>query len=189
MIFLWFYHSSNKEMMMLKEILIGAVILLSSPVLAQDKAASASATAPMNISDPAEFANMAAVSNMFEIQSSMLASDQSENDDVMAFAQQMISDHEKAAQDMMAAAKAQDVTPPSTLDQKHSAMLEELQGLKGSDFDSAYISAQADAHDEAVSLFGGYIANGPSGALKDFATQTLPTLEMHQKKVHGLAGK
>jgi putative membrane protein len=143
----------------------------------------------MNISDPAEFANLAAVSNMFEIQSSLRAPDLTETAEVLTFAQQMIADHGKAAEDMMAAATAEDVTPPSGLDASHSAKLEALQGLTGAEFDAAYVSAQVAAHDEAVSLFEGYVANGPSGALQAFATKTLPTLQMHQENVHGLAGK
>jgi putative membrane protein len=149
-------------------------------------AATAAATA---VSDPAEFATKAAIGNMFELQSSALAQDNTQNVDVLAFAQQMTTDHSKAAQDMMTAATTEKVTPPTELDETHQAQLDALENADGDAFDAAYIDAQVKAHDEAVALFEGYASGGPDGALKDFATRTLPTLKMHQEHIHTLAGK
>ena len=56
----------------------------------------------------------------------------------------------------------------------------------GADFDKLYVQMQTDAHVDAVGLFSGYAAGGAAGALKDFATQTLPTLKMHYEHVLAL---
>ena len=126
---------------------------------------------------------------MFELQSSALAQDTAQNADVLAFAQQMTTDHSEAAQDMMTAATTEKVTPPTELDEAHQAQLDALEDADGDAFDAAYIDAQVKAHVEAVTLFEAYASGGPNGALKDFATKTLPTLKMHQEHIHTLAGK
>jgi putative membrane protein len=176
--------------MLLKSVLLSTALLLAVPAFAQEAAPTpATASAAMTVTDPAQFAAMAGSSNTFEIESSTLAKETSQNQEVIAFADQMIADHTKAAQEMMAAAEADGVTPPADLDEKHQAMMDSLDGLEEAEFDQAYIAAQVQAHDEAVALFESYSTNGPEGALKEFATKTLPTLKMHQEHVHGLAGQ
>lgn len=143
--------------------------------------------APQTTNDPATFTTMAAVGDLFEIQSSQLALERSQNGDVQAFAQQMIEDHGAASQSLTQAAAEEGWEAPSELDERHQAMLESLASQEGQAFDSAYIDAQVQAHDQAVALFEGYAANGPDGALKNHAVQSLPTLQQHQQHVHGLA--
>lgn len=176
--------------MMLKALLLSTVVLFATPAFAQNAApAPAVAGAATTVSDPAEFATKAAIGNMFELKSSALAQENSENADVLAFAQQMTTDHSKAAEEMLAAATTETITPPSELDDAHQSQLDALETADGGAFDAAYIDAQVKAHDEAVALFEGYATSGPDGALKDFAAKTLPTLKMHQEHINALAGK
>ncbi|MDB5527420.1 MAG: hypothetical protein JWR51_523 [Devosia sp.] len=176
--------------MPLKALLLSTVVLFATPAFAQNAApAPAAPAATMSVSDPAEFATKAAIGNMFELKSSALAQDHTQNADVLAFAEQMTTDHSKAAQDMLTAVTAEKVTPSTGLDEPHQTQLDALEDVKDDQFDAAYIEAQVKAHDEAVALFEGYAAGGPAGALKDFASNTLPTLKMHQEHIHALAGK
>jgi putative membrane protein len=153
---------------------------------AQNNAANQTPAASM---DPQNFANTAAMSNMFEIQSSQLALKQTQNKDVLDFANKMITDHTKAGQDMQAAAEKQQVTVPTQLDQTHQQQLQQLQGLKDQQFDQAYIQMQLAGHQQAVQLFQQYSQSGPDGDLKTFATQTLPTLQSHLDMIQKLSGK
>src|SRR6185437_3388061 len=99
--------------------------------------------------------------------------------DVTAFAQRMITDHTKAGQDMDEALKSDNIAAPApALTQDQQQQMSQLQGLKGQDFDKAYIQAQVKAHDDAVNLFQSYSQSGPDGALKT-----------HQQMIHKLAGK
>lgn len=176
--------------MTLKALLLSSVVLFAAPTFAQNATpAPVAPAAVMTVSDPAEFAMKAAIGNMFELESSALAQDHTENADVLAFAAQMTTDHSKAAQDMLAAVTAEKVTTPTELDEPHQAQLDALEDVNDEQFDAAYIAAQVKAHDEAVALFEGYATGGPAGALKDFATNTLPTLKMHQEHVYTLSGK
>lgn len=135
----------------------------------------------------AGFAERAASSNMFEIESSKLALQSAQSDAVKTFAQKMIDDHTAAGDKMTAAAQEDGVTPPMALMPDHQAMLDPLKGLEAEAFDAAYIAAQKAAHDDTVALFEGYSTGGEEGALKTFATGTLPTLKEHQTEIDGMA--
>lgn len=139
------------------------------------------------VTEPQDFADKAASSNMFEIESSKLALDHASNTDVHGFAEQMIKDHTEAGEKMKAAAAKDNVTPPTAMAQKDAAQLDELKATPAADFDKAYVSAQVAAHDQAVALFKGFSTDGKESALRDFAAETLPVLEQHQKMIHELA--
>jgi len=169
-----------------------AALGVALPGYAQDAAkpvAPPVASAVMNITDPQQFTDMAAVSNMFEIESSKLALEKATGQPVKDFAQHMIDDHTKAAEAMKQAVDTQGgVTLPNALDQKHQAMLDQLKAASGTDFDGQYLRIQLSAHQEAVGLFEGFSDSGQAGALKDFATKTLPTLQQHLQMVSAMSG-
>ena len=134
---------------------------------------------------PQDFATKAGIANMFEIESSKLALKMGTRADVKSFAQKMVDDHTKAGKAFKTAlGKTTGVTAPTALDDATQAKLDDLKSRKaGDDFDNAYISAQKDAHGDAVNLFSGYSQNGTDPALKDFATATLPTLQAHKDMI------
>ncbi|HVZ30592.1 MAG TPA: DUF4142 domain-containing protein [Asticcacaulis sp.] len=153
-------------------------------------AGSAISDAGMAISDavtqdsPQDFATKAANANMLEIETSKLALKTSKNKDVLAFAKQMVADHTKAGTAFKAAvAKSSGVTAPATLDPDFQKKLDDLKAKPASDFDSAYISLQKDAHNDAVNLFDSYAKNGTDPNLKTFASDTLPTLQSHKDMI------
>jgi putative membrane protein len=161
----------------------------SSANAASNGVAATTAPASANAADPQTFVNTAAVSNLFEIQSSQLAEQKATADNLKTFAAKMITDHTAAGQQMEAAAQSQNISLPTALDQQQQQDLTQLQGLSGPQFDQAYTQMQLKAHDDAVALFGGYAQSGHAGALKDFAGKTLPVLQMHQQMIHQIAGQ
>jgi putative membrane protein len=146
------------------------------------------ATAAMAVTEPQAFAEAAASSNMFEIESSKLALERATADDVRAFAQQMIDDHTAAGEKMKAAAESDGLTPPTAMKEKEQADLAQIQSAEGDAFDQAYVTAQVAAHDQAVALFESFSNQGSDSALREFAAATLPTLQEHQSAVRELAG-
>jgi putative membrane protein len=173
---------------MIRTLIITTALVLAIPAVAQETPAPATAPAPMSVTDPADFAAKASISNLFELETSTLALERAVGQDTKAFAQQMITDHTKAAQDMAPAAEEEGVALENALDSRHQEMLDALGDSEGEEFDKAYIEAQAKAHDEAVALFEGYSTNGEEGPLKAFASATLPVLKSHQEHVHGVTG-
>jgi putative membrane protein len=128
------------------------------------------------------------MANMFEIKSSELALDKSQNDDVKKFAQQMIDDHTKAGDklDDALSASNSEIQTADELDSKHQKRLDALSSLSGKDFDTQYIAIQLKAHQKAVALFSDYAGHGKNASVRDFAAKTLPTLKKHLKHVTAL---
>jgi predicted outer membrane protein len=149
----------------------------------------AAADAGADSTEAQEFVDKAAVSNQFEIESSQAALDAAESQEVKDFAQKMVDDHSKAGEDLKAAVEnaGAELTVPAELDKEHADKLAQLQSLSGAEFDKQYVEMQTAAHDAAVDLFSSYAEGGDNEALKDFAANTLPTLEEHKEQVHSIA--
>jgi putative membrane protein len=148
-------------------------IVLSVPAMAADTAQ--------------DFVNKAAVGGMFEVESSKLADGAAQEGRVKDFAHMMVTDHSAANTKLEKIAGEQKLSVPSALDPEHQAVLDKLNSAKGESFDQAYVQAQRDAHDDAVSLFEDYAKAGDNASLKMFASETLPTLKMHQEEVETIA--
>jgi len=125
-----------------------------------------------------EFVTKVAVSDMFEIQSSKVAS-QKGNENVKAFAERMIKDHTKTSEELKGMVGKAKAKLPTALDAKHQKKLDQLQKLTGEQFNTAYASLQVQAHEEAVKLFEAYSSGGDDAELKAWAAKTLPALKEH----------
>ncbi len=133
------------------------------------------------------FAQKAAVSDQFEIQSSKLALQKSHNDQIRKFAQRMIDDHTKAGEELKAALLQANLKEPGTeLDHEHQVLLNKLQNESQGAFDRTYVKDQRTGHQQAVRLLEGYAKNGDNNALKQFAVKTLPIIKEHLKLAEGL---
>ncbi len=134
-----------------------------------------------------DFVKEAAMSDMFEIQSSQLAVEKG-NAQAKSFAQHMITDHQKTTTELQGLIKTGVVkaTPPTALDSSHQSKLDKLKKETGQDFTSTYDEDQVSAHKDAVSLFERYAKGGDNPQLKDWAGKTLPTLQQHLQMAQGL---
>lgn len=133
-----------------------------------------------------DFAAAAASSDMFEIQSSQLALEKSQNDAVREFAQMMIDDHTKASEELKAAAEQDGVAMPTDMDEKHKAQLEQLSSAPPESFDAAYVTAQQAAHEEGLTLMTNFAESGQEAALKAHAAKTAPIIQTHLEHVQKL---
>lgn len=171
----------------------------------QNRGATPGAQAPMSGSGQAasgqaisasQFMTTAMQSDAFEMQSAKLASERAQDATVRSYAQKMLTDHGRTSAAMM---QMRGETTASTgqtgqgamapLDQKHAAMIRELQGAKGAAFDKLYVQQQVAAHQQAVALFTAYSQNGSDQNLRSFASQTLPALQAHLRDAQALMGK
>ena len=124
-----------------------------------------------------DFVNKVAISDMFEIQSSKLAAKKG-NENIRAFAQQMIKDHTKTTQELKGMVGKAKAKLPTAMDADHQQKLAKLQKA-GKDFDSMYASMQVTAHEDAVKLFENYSSSGDDAQIKAWASKTLPALKKH----------
>ena len=125
-----------------------------------------------------DFVTKVAISDMFEIQSSKLAAKRG-NENIRAFAQQMVTDHTKTTEELKSMVGKAKAKLPTEMDGDHKQKLAKLEKASGNDFDSMYASMQVQAHEEAVKLFEGYSSSGDDAQLKAWASKTLPALKKH----------
>jgi putative membrane protein len=167
-----------------------------SPTQAPGPAPAATASRAESVTGQ-EFMRLAAMSDRFEIATSRLAQQKSQNAAVKQFAETMIRDHEKTTaelQQMSAAAggmpqnqartggqvaRTAGPGPQDGLDQQHAALLQQLEQASGAGFDRLYARQQAMAHQQAVDMFRNYAQQGDTPALRQWASGTLPALEHH----------
>ena len=132
-----------------------------------------------------DFVTKVAISDMFEIRSSKLAA-QKGNENVRAFAQQMITDHTKTSNELKGMVGKAKAKLPSAIDAEHQKKLDQLQKLSGDQFSQTYASMQVQAHEEAVKLFEAYSNGGDNAELKAWAAKTLPALKEHLQHAKAL---
>lgn len=134
------------------------------------------------------FVNTAAASDAFEIATSKLALEKSNSAAIKKFANQMIAAHTGSTDKLKAttAGLTPAITPDPTLNAAQQAKLDSLKGLTGTAFDTAYIAAQREAHQQALDLLQAYGATGEVPALKTFATGLAPTVAAHLNMAKGL---
>lgn len=135
----------------------------------------------------ADFVTEAAISDMFELESSRLAAERGD-EPAKAFAKRMIADHEKASAEMKQVVQDGKVqaTLPTALDSTHQKKLDTLKGLQGAEFNKQYREDQVKAHKDAVDLFQRYGSGGDNAPLKAFARKTEPALAEHLKMAQDL---
>lgn len=161
----------------------GLALLFASPVLAQSAAEKTGVNSVLGVAPKTEdFVAEAATSDMFEIESSKLALERSDGA-TKAFAQQMITDHEKTTGELKGLVSSGKVkaTVPTAMTSSQQDMLDKLKGLQGADFTKQYHSDQQSAHEDAVDLFKRYGDEGDNADLKAWAVSTRPALEHHLK--------
>ena len=136
---------------------------------------------------PESFASQAAIIGKAEIELGQLAMKNTQDAQVRSYAERMVKDHSAADKKLKAIAAKENLQLPQSLDQEHEALKTKLQGLKGEDFDRAYVQAMAKGHDKAVALFESASQQSQMPEdLKQFAASTLPTLEQHKDMAHSL---
>lgn len=156
-----------------------------------------SSAAPAAMADPAAtpttampFVAKAGASDLFEIQSSQLAVQKSQDPNVRKFAQMLIDHHTKTTQDVTAAAQAAGMTPPPPmLEPMQQQMIATLQPLSGTAFDREYMSQQVPAHEMALALHTNYAANGDTPSLKKAASKAKPIVSQHLAQARSMNDK
>jgi putative membrane protein len=162
-------------------------IFLSGPALAESLGEKTGVNSLVGVSPTTQdFVSEAAISDMFEIQSSKLAEDKQVDAQTKAFAEHMVNDHSKTTSELKTFVAKLNITVPHKLDSAHQSMLDKLKGLDGADFAKLYHDDQDSGHKNAVSLFKRYADGGDNPDLKAWAAKVLPTIEQHLKSAEAL---
>ena len=158
-------------------ILASAVFTIATPALAQlappPPPAAAKTTAD-------SYVMAAGQSDLYEINSSQVALEKSQNPRVRSFASMLIKHHQKTTAATVKAAQRAGLTPtPPALDPGAAASIAELQTAAPADFDRLYLGQQVPAHQAALDLHQSYAANGDKTPLRTSARAAMPIVKQH----------
>jgi len=136
-----------------------------------------------------QFMKKAAAGGEAEVELGQLATEKASNDDVKKFGQRMVDDHSKANQQLKELASSKGIDLPSGLNAKAKATKDRLSQLSGEQFDRAYMKDMVDDHTKDVAEFKHASKMAKDAEVKNFAAQTLPTLEDHLKQAQSIVPK
>jgi putative membrane protein len=138
--------------------------------------------------DDRNFIMEAAQGGMMEVQMGKLAQEKGQSDGVKQFGKRLEADHSKANDELKGIAQKLGVTLPAALDKKHQGKVDKMSKAKPQDFDRQFSREMVDDHEKDVKAFRKQADKGRNAELKQFASQTMPTLEEHLKMARDLAG-
>lgn len=150
-----------------------------------DAGATATAAAPMSAQG---FANAAAASDRFEIETSKLASTSGQSAAVKKLADNMIKAHTASTTELktILGGLPTPVTPNGAFNPDQQRLMDSLQGKAGAELDKAYAAAQVTAHQATLDTLKAYAEGGDTPSLKAFATKMIPTVTAHLNTAKGL---
>jgi len=129
--------------------------------------------------DDKKFAKDAALGGMTEVELGKLAVQKASSDAVKQFGQKLVDDHTKANDQLKALASKGSINLPDSLDSKHQSRVDKLAKLSGPKFDKAFIKDAVKDHEKDISEFKNEAQYGSDPNVKQFAANTLPTLQQH----------
>jgi len=136
-----------------------------------------------------DFFKSAAEGGIAEVEAGKLAQSKGNSTAVKDFGAMMVKDHTEANAQLQSIAASQGVELPGSSSAMQMASKAKLELLTGDTFDKAYIRNQVAAHEQTVSLLKKEIASGSDAQAKAFATQVLPTIRGHLKKIRDIAAQ
>jgi putative membrane protein len=135
----------------------------------------------------ARYVEVAGASDLYEIQSSELALEKAQSEEVRMFAQHMIEDHQMTTEQVTTAAEAAGIMPaPPQLTPMQQQMITELEGATGEAFDRTYLQQQRQAHQMALALHRNFAEQGDTEQLQQVASGAVPVVERHISELDGM---
>jgi putative membrane protein len=136
-----------------------------------------------------KFMDKAAQGGMAEVELGQLAQQNGQSQEVKDFGKRMVDDHTKANDQLKQLAQQKGVALPTSLDAQDQATKDRLSKLQGAAFDKAYMKDMVTDHKKDVAEFKHESTAAHDPELKNWAGQTLPTLESHLQEAEKIAPK
>ena len=125
-----------------------------------------------------------------EIEGSRLALEKTKSAEVKQFAEMMIKDHEKMAQEASKLATEKGLTPPDGPSVIQKTEITGLKALSGGAFDAMYINRiGVAAHESTVEMFEKAAQEAEDPDVKAMAEKTLPKLRKHLEMARAIDAK
>ncbi len=161
--------------------LLIALALTSFTAHAQTSATPASALPPTD----AQIAAIVEEANDADIDNGKMAKSKTKNKTIQAFADHMVKDHKQANKELKAVLKKTDIdkteSPTSEgIEKTAEDTAKRLKGLKGADFDKAYVDSEVELHNSVLmSLEKNLIPNAKAPELQGYLKKTREVIAAH----------
>lgn len=132
------------------------------------------------------FIMAAAQGGRTEVKLGELALQNGFRDDVKAFGQAMVKDHEEINADLKSLVDQKGLVLSYALDAKHQKMVDKLSALTGSKFDDAYIDCMEAGHKMDFKEFTDIAATTKDAELKGFVDKSIPVVEFHLSRISAM---
>jgi putative membrane protein len=158
----------------------------------------ASATAFAQAPNDAQIAHIVVTANTVDIEAGKLAEKQAKSPEVKAFGKQMVTDHSAVNKQATDLAKKLKVAPEDnptsqSLKSGGDANVKKLKGLKGADFDKAYVDQEVTYHQAVLDAIDKtLIPNAKNPELKALIEKVRPAIDghlQHAKMMQAKLGK
>jgi putative membrane protein len=134
-----------------------------------------------------KFVEFASTNDQFEIQAARLAERNAQDDQIKQMARQIAQDHQQSSRQLQQAAQQAGIQVSQQLKPWQQSKLQELQQMQGQEFDKAWLYGNVGGHTVAVLKFRDEAREGQNEQIKQFAQQTLPTLQKHLQHAQEMA--
>ncbi|HEY1464469.1 MAG TPA: DUF4142 domain-containing protein [Terriglobales bacterium] len=141
---------------------------------------------PSTSSSDQMFVKEAAEGGMAEVELGQLALEKGSSDAVKQFGQRMVNDHGQANEKLKALASTKGIQLPAKPGAKDKATKARLSKMSGTSFDRAYMKDMLADHQKDIAAFQKESRSGSDPEIKQFASETLPTLQDHLKQAQGI---
>ena len=133
------------------------------------------------------FALAAADGGMTEVIVSQIGAQKATNPQLKQFSQQMITEHTQINNELKALAARKGIALPATISPGHQFCGQNLEGLSGEEFDTAYAVTQHVLHMDTIAMFEAEAERGQDPDMKALAAKALPHIIGHTKELKPIA--
>jgi len=138
------------------------------------------APAAAQVMTPAEYVATAGASDLYEITSSKVVLQTTQDAKIRDFAQMMVADHMKSTADVnVAATRSRVRAMPPKLTPTQTELVTQLRAEQGPARDARYVAQQRASHNQALAVQQAYAAGGTAPALKTVASNIVPVVSHH----------
>lgn len=151
-----------------------------------DSANKANADTAMNhgntvVADEASSSFLVRVANsgLAEVQMASMAQSKATRQDIKDFAAMLYHDHSLLNEKVKTLASQRNMTLPATVSDDKQSTISSLDKKSGKAFDKEFIDVMIRDHKEGIDLFKKAVQDSKDTEVKNFADQTVPSLQMH----------
>lgn len=136
-----------------------------------------------------EFLSSAHMINLEEIKAGELAQQKAQDQQVQEYGQALKDHHQKNKQKLENLAQQKNVQLPQDLSSEKKQKVQKLESAQPDQFEKEFLSTMVKGHEDAVRKFEEAEKNVADEELKNYISETLPTLREHLEKAQSLQSK